>query len=93
MSKQVTYREYIISSAPMKLDKDEWKREIEISSQREGVVTARPYTDETIYPTEEAADMHGIQLGQGVVDGRTPVVSVNYDERAPLNSKNPFERM
>ena len=94
MSKQVVYREYTISSIPVKVaDKDEWKPEIEISSQRDGIVTSRPYTDETIYPTEEAADTHGIQLGQEIIDGKTPVVSVNYDERAPFNSKSPFERM
>ena len=93
MSKQVTYQEYTISSAPVKLAENEWKPEIEISSQRDGVVTSQPYTDETIYPTEEAADTHGIQLGQEIVDGKTPVVLVNYDERAPFNSKSPFERM
>ena len=95
MSKQVTYREYTINSVPVKLgyDKNEWKPEIEISSQRDGIVTSKPYTDETIYPTEEAADTHGIQLGQEIIDGKTPVESVNYDERAPFNSKSPFERM
>ena len=94
MSKQVVYGEYTISSVPMKLaDKNEWKPAIEISSQRDGIVTSKPYTDETIYPTEEAADMHGLQLGQEIIDGQAPVVSVNYDERAPFNSKTPFERM
>ena len=94
MSTQVTYREYTINSVPVKLaDKNEWKPEIEISSQRDGIVTSQPYTDETIYPTEEAADTHGIQLGQEIIDGKAPVVSVNYDERAPFNSKTPFERM
>ena len=94
MSKQVTYREYTISSVPVKLaDKNEWRPEIEISSQRDGIVTSCPYTDETIYPTEEAADTHGIQLGQEIVDGKTPVTSVNYDERVPFDSKSPFERM
>ncbi len=56
-------------------------------------MTSQPYTDETIYPMEVAADTHGIQLGQGIIDGKTPVVSVNYDERASFNSKIPFERM
>ena len=93
MSKQVTYREYTISSVPVRLEGNEWKPEIEISSQRDGIVTSFPYTDETIYPTQEAADTHGIQLGQEIVDGKTPVTSVNYDERAPFNSKTPFERM
>jgi hypothetical protein len=93
MSQQVTYREYTISSVPVKLAADQWKPEIEVSSQRDGMVTSRPYTDETIYPTEEGADAHGIRLGQEIIDGKDPVVSVNYDERAAFNSKSPFERM
>jgi uncharacterized protein DUF6566 len=94
MSRQLTYREYTISSVPVKLaDKNEWKPEIEISSQRDGIVTSKPYTDETIYPTEEAADAHGIQLGQEIIDGKAPVISVNYDERQQFNAKTPFERM
>ena len=94
MSKQVAYGEYTINSVPVKrADKNEWKPAIEISSQRDGIVTSRPYTDETIYPTEEAADTHGIQLGQELIDRKSPVESVNYDERAPFNSRSPFERM
>ena len=54
MSQQVTYREYTISSVPVKLvDKNEWKPEIEISSQRDGIVTSKPYTEETTYSSEE----------------------------------------
>lgn len=94
MSKQVTYRKFTISSIPVKLaDKNEWKPMIEISSQHDGIIASKPYTDETIYPTEEAADTHGVQLGQEIIDGKTPVVSEEYDERAPFNSKTPFERM
>jgi len=50
MSKHVTYREYTISSTPLHLfERDEWKPEIVISSEREGIVTSRPYADETTY--------------------------------------------
>ena len=64
MSKLVEYREYTISSTPWQLSgKNEWRSRIEISSEREGIVAAKPYTDETIHATEEAADTHGIQLG------------------------------
>jgi hypothetical protein len=50
MSKHVEYREYTISSTPLHLlERDEWKPEIVISSEREGVVTSRPYADETTY--------------------------------------------
>ena len=95
VSKRVVYQEYTISSTPVHLSgKNEWKPEIEISSEREGIVTSRPYTDEATYPTEEAADTHGIQLGQDIIEGKTPKLSVNYDEKEPFNASAPFtERM
>jgi hypothetical protein len=43
-------------------------------------VTSRPYADETTYLTEEAADNHGIQMGQYIIDGKVPDLSGNYDE-------------
>jgi hypothetical protein len=71
MSKNVEYRDYTISSTPLHLSgTNEWKPEIVISTEREGVVTARPYTDETTYTTEEAADTYGIKLGQDIIDGK-----------------------
>ena len=95
MSKQVVYRGYTINSIPVQLSgKNEWKPEIEISSEREGIVTSQPYTDDTTYSTEEAADTHGIQLGQAIIEGKAPELSSNYDGKAPFNIKTPFnERM
>jgi len=76
MSKSVEYRAYTISSTPLQLSgKNEWRPKIEISSEREGIVTAEPYTDDTIYATEEAADTYGITLGQKIIEGKAPVVS------------------
>jgi len=76
MSKTVDYREYTISSTPVQLSgKNQWRSKIEISSEREGIVTAEPYTDDTTYATEEAADTHGIKLGQAIIDGKTPELS------------------
>jgi hypothetical protein len=48
-----------------------------ISSEREGIVSAQQYTDETTYTTEEAADNHGVKLAQDIIDGKTPGLSVN----------------
>ena len=56
-------------------ERNEWKPEIEIFTKREGVVTAEPYTDETTYATEEAADTYGIKLGQDIVDGKVRELS------------------
>ena len=76
MSTSVEYREYTISSTPWQLSgKDEWRSKIEVSSEREGIVAAKPYTDDTIHATEEAADTHGIKLGQDIIDGKAPELS------------------
>ena len=73
MSKSVEYREYAISSTPLQLSgKNEWRSKINISSERAGIVATEPYTDDTLHPTEEAADTHGIKLGQAVIDGKAP---------------------
>jgi hypothetical protein len=77
MSKHVEYRGYTISSSPLHLlESGEWKPAIVISSEREGIVTSRPYADEITYTTEEAADNHGIKLGQYIIDGKSPELSV-----------------
>jgi hypothetical protein len=91
MSKYVNYREYTISSTPVqRLERGEWKLEILISSEREGVVTSEPYADETTYTTEEAADNHGIKLGQDIIDGKVLELSGNYDEHEPFKANTPF---
>jgi hypothetical protein len=77
MSKHVEYREYTISSTPLHLSgTNEWKPTIVISSERDGIVTSRPYADDITYTTEEAADNHGIKLGQYIIDGKSPELSV-----------------
>ena len=76
MSKIAEYRRYTIGSTPVQLpEKNEWRAKIEISSEREGIVTAEPYTDDTTYATEEDADIHGITLGQAISDGKAPELS------------------
>jgi len=76
MSKTIEYREYTISSTPVQLSgQNEWQPDIVISSEREGIVMSQPYTDETTYLTEEAADTYGITLGQQIIDGKAPELS------------------
>jgi hypothetical protein len=76
MSMNIEYRGYTISSTPVELSgKNEWRPKIEISSEREGIVTAEPYTDDTTYATEDAADTHGVKLGREIVDGKAPELS------------------
>ncbi len=38
-------------------------------------MAAEPYTDNTIHATEDAADTHGIKLGQAIIDGKAPELS------------------
>ena len=91
MSKKINYREYTISSTPVPLlERGEWKPEIVISSEREGIVTWQPYADETTYTTEEATDNHGIKLGQDIIDGKVPELSGNYDEHELFKATTPF---
>jgi hypothetical protein len=76
MTKNVEYRGYTISSTPSQLlGKDEWRPKIEISSEREGIVTAKSYTDDTTYAMEETANTHRIKSGQAITDGKVPVLS------------------
>ena len=78
MSKAAEYRGYTISSTPTQLlGRSEWKPEIVISSEREGIATTQSYADDTTYATEEAADIHGITLGQEIIDGKAPELSEN----------------
>jgi hypothetical protein len=91
MSKKINYREYIIISTPVPLlESGEWKPGIVISSEREGIVTWQPYADETTYKAEEAADNHGIKLGQDIIDGKAPELSGNYDEHEIFKATTPF---
>jgi hypothetical protein len=76
VSMTVEYRGYTISSIPVQQVRiDEWKPGIVISSQCDGVVTTRSYTDVTVFSTEEDADQHGITMGHQIIDGKAPEVS------------------
>ncbi len=76
MGKTVDYRDYTISSIPVQpLGTQQWKPSIVISSEREGVVSTRSYTDDTLFPMEVDADLHGITMGQQIIDGMAPEVS------------------
>jgi len=75
MAKSVDYRGYTISSIPVqRVGRQEWKPSIVISTEREGAVTSQSYTDDTVFSTEGDADIHGITMGQQIIDGRAPGV-------------------
>ena len=76
MAKIVDYRGYTITSIPIQpVGTHEWKPEIKISTDHEGVIAAQSYTDDTSHVMEEDADLYGIRMGQQIIDGKTPQVS------------------
>ena len=75
MAKIVDYRGYTITSIPLQLvGMHEWKPDIKISTERAGVVATQSYTDDTTHLMEEDADLHGIRMGQQIIDGISPQV-------------------
>ena len=72
MAKIVDYRGYTITSIPLQpVGTHEWKPNIKISTEGEGVVAAQSYTDDTTHIMEEDADCHGIRMGQQIIDGKS----------------------
>jgi hypothetical protein len=75
MAKIVDYRGYTITSIPLQpVGTHEWIPDIKISTERAGVVATQSYTDDTTYLMEEEADLHGIRMGQQIIDGISPQV-------------------
>ena len=75
MAKIVDYRGYTITSIPLQpVGTHEWKPDIKISTERVGVVATQSYTDDTTHLIEEDADLHGIRMGQQIIDGISPQV-------------------
>lgn len=78
MSKNATYKDYVIRSTPIQLlDSMQWTLAIAIYWERNGLVTTRPFSAEHTYQTEEEADLHGITFGQRIIDGKVPELSVD----------------
>ena len=76
MSRCMIYRGYMISSAPTKNGETQWELRILISWEKDGTTNTRPYSTPIGYPTEVEADIQGIALGQRVIDGRVPGISI-----------------
>ncbi len=88
MAKIVDYQGCTIISIPMQaVGTHEWKTAIEISVEREGVVATQSYTHDTKYIREDDADLHGITMGQQIIDGSAPQVSESLDSPSTSNHK------
>ena len=77
MSRHNTYKNYAIRSTPVQHpDSRQWTLSITIEWERDGIVTARPFSAENTFRTETEADIHGISDGQLIIDGQVQGFSV-----------------
>ena len=78
MGKTVEYQGYTIQSAPHHLADGEkkWRLRIFISLDDRRVTRTREFSADVVYATEEEADIHGIALGQRLIDGKVEDRSV-----------------
>lgn len=54
-----------------------WKIGVTICSERDGITTMRRFQPESSWPTEEHADIFGINYARQIIDGKVPGVSIN----------------
>jgi hypothetical protein len=77
MSRKAIYKNYTIRSTPLQHpDSRQWTIGITIEWERDGKVTARPFSHENKFQTETEADLNGIAFGQLIIDGQVPWFSV-----------------
>ncbi|MEP6959183.1 MAG: PilZ domain-containing protein [Nitrospirota bacterium] len=78
MSKTVLYEGYAILSSPRYVaESDKWQLCIVISIRPHGWVKPREFSSEVLYPTEQEADIHEIDFGQRLIDGKVEGRSVS----------------
>ena len=76
MDKTVEYQGYKIESTPHHLDHDKWRLHIFISVEDSRGVRTRQFSVESMYASEQEADIHGIAYGQRLIDGKVEGQSV-----------------
>ncbi|MEO7861696.1 MAG: PilZ domain-containing protein [Nitrospirales bacterium] len=76
MHKVIAYRGYTIESAPLRLEGEKWRLRISITLADTRGVLVRQFDVESLYSTEQEADIHGIFYGQRIIDGKVPGHSV-----------------
>src|SRR5262245_26883024 len=76
MNKTIEYQGYKIESVPQYVDVDKWRLHIFISVEDSRGVLTRQFAVESIYATEQEADIHGIAYGQRLIDGKVDGQSV-----------------
>ena len=76
MPKVVAYQGYTIESAPERLEEEKWRLHISISLEETRGVLLRQFDVNSLYATEQEADIHGIAYGQRIIDGKVEGQSV-----------------
>lgn len=76
MRKVVTYQGYTIESAPHRLENEKWRLHISIYLEESRGVLIRQFDVDSLYATEQEADIHGIAYGQRIIDGKVEGQSV-----------------
>ena len=76
MNKTVEYQGYKIESAPHSLGGNKWQLHIFISVEDSRGVRTRQFAVDSLYATEQEADIHGIAYGQRLIDGKVEGQSV-----------------
>jgi hypothetical protein len=52
--------------------RDEWTINLEIFWEHHGTTMTQSVTADTVYVSEEEADLHGIAYAQRIIDGKVP---------------------
>ncbi len=73
------YKDYDLDSSPAKsAGKDEWMTSIHINKlSSDGYKTKAFYCKEA-FETKEEADVHSINLGKEIIDGKHPDLKINF---------------
>jgi len=75
--KTVVYRGYTIKSFPQQHPTyDRWRISLDIFWVYDGMNMMRSLTTDSLYATEEDADLYGITYGEEVIDGKIDGLSL-----------------
>jgi len=76
-----TYKNFTIKSFPLQLlGTGQWKTHIAVTWECDGITNRRSFSGDTAHRTQEEAHLHGIALGQRIIDGKVPDLWLDYKQ-------------
>jgi len=76
-----TYKSFTIKSFPLQLlGTGQWKTHIAVTWECDGITNRRSFSGDTAHRTQEEAHLHGIALGQRIIDGKVPDLWLDYKQ-------------